>query len=211
MNHKYRRELFPITIFQGSVENNEILKELTIPHIKSTKNISNSAPDGWFTNKIITSFDKEELNKNLTEGDVGDELRRQYLKVLSSFFDDYWEISITNLWYNYYENGEYQEDHTHVSVLNDIHFSCVHFLSYDSNIHAPLTFNDPLRLTRNFSMEMKSNRYSERYNIFPKEGDFVMFPSYLSHEVKPGKPTPQYPRITISFNINVNSYGNEPN
>ena len=33
-----------------------------------------------------------------------------------------------------------------------------------------------------------------------------MFPSYLEHEVKAGPPTPEYPRITISFNIRLNKH-----
>ena len=31
----------------------------------------------------------------------------------------------------------------------------------------------------------------------------IMFPSYLEHEVKSGRPTPDNPRITISFNLNL--------
>lgn len=212
MNHKYRRELFPITIFQGSVEDNQLLKKQIIPEIELLKEKTKTPPDGWFTDKIITSFNKEGMNDYFESSDAGTELKRQYLKVVDSFFDDDWEISIVNLWFNYYKDGEYQEDHTHVSSsLNEIHFACVHFLSYNPEIHSPLTFNDPLKIMRGLSLEMKTNRISERYNIFPNEGDFIMFPSYLGHEVKPGQPTPNYPRITISFNISVRRYGNGSN
>ena len=36
-----------------------------------------------------------------------------------------------------------------------------------------------------------------------------MFPIYLEHEVKSGPPTPEYPRMTISFNIRITKFGEE--
>ena len=33
-----------------------------------------------------------------------------------------------------------------------------------------------------------------------------MFPAYLKHEVKSYPPTPDEPRITVSFNITVTEY-----
>ena len=50
-------------------------------------------------------------------------------------------------------------------------------------------------------VELDRNDYSATWCPHTKEGDFIMFPSYLSHCVKPGKPTPDYPRITIAFNF----------
>ena len=38
------------------------------------------------------------------------------------------------------------------------------------------------------------------------EGDLIMFPSYLMHEVKANKPTPGNPRISIAFNFAVTQY-----
>ena len=38
-----------------------------------------------------------------------------------------------------------------------------------------------------------------------------MFPSFLRHSVYPSPPTPDYPRITISFNVVVSEYGTQKN
>ena len=54
---------------------------------------------------------------------------------------------------------------------------------------------------------MKSTHYSEKYNPPVIEGDLLMFPSYLEHEVKSYPPTLDKPRVTISFNLSVMSYG----
>ena len=93
--------------------------------------------------------------------------------------------------------------------INPTHFACVHFLSFDPEIHAPLTFADPLALIRGHSIDMNNTNYSEKYCPPVTEGDLLMFPSYLDHEVKSYPPTPDKPRVTVSFNLTVMSYGND--
>jgi hypothetical protein len=119
-------------------------------------------------------------------------------------------VQIDEIWYNSYSNGEYQEAHNHVGdPINPTHFACVHFLSFDPEIHAPLTFADPLALIRGHSIDMNNTNYSEKYCPPVTEGDLLMFPSYLDHEVKSYPPTPDKPRVTVSFNLTVMSYGND--
>ena len=36
-----------------------------------------------------------------------------------------------------------------------------------------------------------------------KEGDVLLFPCYMQHEVRPSKPTPEYPSVTVSWNIKI--------
>ena len=73
----------------------------------------------------------------------------------------------------------------------------------------PVAFVDPIETTRYTSLEMKSNHYSNQYYPEIKEGDLLMFPSYLSHFVRPSEPTPGNPRITVSFNLALNHYGEQ--
>ena len=35
----------------------------------------------------------------------------------------------------------------------------------------------------------------------------MMFPCWLEHEVRPGKRTPDYPRVSVALNINVKEFG----
>ena len=208
VHNPYRKELFPTTIFQRGVDNNQRLKELIIPYIEKTKfNGDNKIPERWLTNDLITSFDNEDVNRVLLEdNDIGAELQIQYGDVIDQFFDEPYELNIQAMWYNVYTNGEWQESHTHLGgVGSPIHFACIHFLSFDPDIHTPVTFIDPLITTRALSLEMKSNGYNDKVNLKYEEGDLIMFPSYLSHEVRPSKPS-TYPRITISFNIAVLNY-----
>ena len=195
-----RIEIYPISYYKGNVEDNEKLKGMIMPFVEKTKDDCQT-PEGWLTTNITTSFENDEISRNLSDNV---ELKRQYFNVIKRFFDEKFTVQIDEIWYNSYSNGEYQEAHNHVGdPINPTHFACVHFLSFDPEIHAPLTFADPLALIRGHSIDMNNTNYSEKYCPPVTEGDLLMFPSYLEHEVKAGRPTPGNPRITISFNLNL--------
>ena len=203
-----RKQIFPVSYYQGQVENNDILKEQLLSRINFTKN-KVQVPPGWTTTKIITSINSDKVNKFLYDNE---ELSKQYLDVIESFCDDDYIIEIDEIWFNYYIDGEYQEQHNHIDSAQDQRrridkltptFSCVHFLCYDKEVHNPLTFRDPMYMTRSHSFEFASHEYQDNHTPDISEGDIIMFPSYLEHEVKAGKPTPNNPRITISFNLKL--------
>ena len=60
-----------------------------------------------------------------------------------------------------------------------------------------------MSMTRSHSFEFESHHHDDLHYPDISEGDMIMFPSYLEHEVKAGKPTPNNPRITISFNLQL--------
>jgi len=203
-------EIFPITIFKSRIEDNTQLK-----HLISNKIILNSnhlkIPNNWSTNNIKTSFNGEPEGFELFfEGSPYLKMVSQrYYDCIHHIFDRDFSISINKIWYNVYNDGEYQEEHDHIGgPFSPSHFSCIHFLSFDPEQHDPPEFKDPLAQLRNLSVEFESNNCGEIYVPKVKEGDLLMFPSYLVHRVLPCKKT-DYPRITISFNITVLSYGNE--
>lgn len=204
----HRKELFPVSIFQASVPDNQRLKDILIPFVKENRHQLTCPPE-WLTTNIATSYHSDEIESTLLGGsEISQELRLQYMQVMESFFEYDWGINVGAMWFNYYENGEYQEAHTHVgNYQSPIHFACVHFLSYDPEVHSPLVFKDPLETVRATSLELRSSNYQQKHHLNVQEGDLVMFPSYLYHEVKAGPPTPDNPRITISFNVRVTKYG----
>ena len=51
---------------------------------------------------------------------------------------------------------------------------------------------------------MIKEELERRYNFAPKEGEFIMFPSWLRHNVLPTNGPPEDPRISIAWN----TYGN---
>ena len=198
-----RIDLFPVSYYRGAVEDNDKLKELILPIVESTVEECET-PEGWLTTNITTSFCSEKISTklaNLTE------VKRQYFNVIKGFFDDKFRLEIDDIWYNSYTNGEYQEAHNHCGdALAPTHFACVHFLSFNPKIHAPLTFLDPMETLRHLSINMKSENYDDRHYPRVREGSLVMFPAYLKHEIKSYPPHPEEPRITVSFNITVTEY-----
>lgn len=205
MKNPHRKELFPITIYHGAVPNNDKLKELILPLIEETKD-NNIHPDEWMTHKINTSiFNQDTNNFIFGRTKTGEEIRDQYQQVWDSFFDGEFAIGMQESWYNYYTDGEYQEAHSHCGDWETpLHFACVHYLSFDPERHTATTFNDPLEANKTICFD--DRRYDWKHTPDVKEGDFIMFPAYLSHEVKACPPTPDYPRITIATNIRVMSF-----
>ena len=203
-----RKTIFPVSYYHGKVENNDRLKGQLLPHINSKKDRL-FVPEGWTTTKIITSIEDDRVNEFLFDCK---ELKEQYIDVIESFCDDKYIIEIDEIWFNYYIDGEYQEQHNHLESAMEVRtkstsptstFSCIHFLCYDKEVHNPVVFKDPISIIRSHSFEFASNNYDEGHKHDISEGDMIMFPSYLEHEVKAGRPTPGNPRITISFNLNL--------
>jgi hypothetical protein len=209
-----RIQIFPVTYFKAPVEDNESVKEVLVPKIMKDV-VELPIPEGWFTNKLMTSYMGEKPGKEIFFGEdrtYQSLLETRYANCLDSFFENIpYKIVIDKIWYNCYLDGEFQEAHHHLSELNSkytpAHFSCVHFLSFDPTRHKPVRFHDSIAQIRYMSYELENNGYSEHHYPDIQEGDFIMFPSYLVHSVQPSPPTLDYPRITIAMNIRVLEYG----
>lgn len=201
-------EIFPITIFKAKVPDNNNLKSLLSSRIISNSNLV-KIPSKWSTNKVKTSFEGEPEGSEIFSEDSPylKMVSEKYAECMQYIFDREFTFYINKIWYNVYSDGEYQEEHDHLgNPFNQSHFSCIHFLSFNPEEHTSPEFIDPLCQLRNLSIEFESNRWGEIYSPIIEEGDLLMFPSYLVHRVLPCKKT-DYPRITISFNMTVLSYG----
>ena len=166
-------------------------------------------PDGWLTDNLLTSYDADDFNFDLfSKSEV---TQRLYEKYILRFFDKPTKVNVLDMWFNYYSNGEYQESHTHIQpdmFVGRTHFSCIHYLKFDPEIHQPTVFSDPLAMIRlTNSIELDSNNYSDKYEPQVREGSIIMFPPYLEHYVPKSNPTPDNPRITVAFNIVLEEYG----
>ena len=210
MRNHYKRTLFPVTLYHTNVRENSVIQREVLASIqKCYEEKKLPIPDGWLTDKLITSFDEDELNHKIFESNKIHEL---YMKYVSSVFDKPVSFSLEDMWFNYYIDGEYQEEHHHINPTPfqpPVHFSCVHYLKFDEEVHQSTTFHDPISALRSHSFEMDSNHCKENWSPKVKEGDLLIFPSYLVHHVEKSEPTPNNPRITIAFNLRLLSYGTE--
>jgi len=191
-----KKELFSVPIHHGTISNNDFLKKKLLPRIELTRE-KVELPEDWDTHKLVTSFNHCDFNDAIFD----DMTYFTYMDCLRDTFDDTGTTLIQKLWYNYYADGEYQEVHNHLGdMFSPTHMCGVHFLQYDKDIHEPLVFEDPMMKLRSFGWEIATD-YCESYAVDASEGDVIFFPPYLDHKVKSGKPTPEYPRITVAFNI----------
>ena len=211
MRNHYKKVLFPIHLFQTNIRENSIIQEEVLNKIQKLYHSNQlDVPEGWLTDNIFTTFNREDINSHLFH--KKSKIIQYYTSYVRKFFDKPVEFEIDDIWLNVYSKGEYQEEHTHLTP--DIfspraHFSCIHYLKFDENVHVPVTFNDPIATMRFNTLEMESNYYVERWSPSIEEGDLLMFPPYLSHFVSKSEPTPNNPRISIAFNIRIHKYGEQ--
>ena len=210
MRNHYKKILFPVTLYHTNIRENSVIEREVLGSIqKCYEDKELPIPDGWLTDKLTTSFDRDELNHKIFNSEKIHEL---YVKYVSSVFDKPVSFSLEDMWFNYYIDGEYQEEHHHINptpFLPPVHFSCVHYLKFDKEEHTATTFHDPISTLRSHSFEMESNYCKENWTPKVEEGDLLIFPSYLVHHVKKSKPTPNNPRITVAFNLRLLSYGTD--
>jgi len=202
-------DLFPVTIYQTEISNNDYLKDLMLSEIVEISEHL-EIPSDWLTTKLKTSFLGEPKGMEVIEK-YKSILKNEYVRCLSDIFDKEYKVKLVddNIWYNVYTDGEYQELHDHIGqALNPFHWSCIHFLSFKKGEHNPPEFRDPIAQVRQLSIAMEDDWVGEYYVPSVEEGTFLMFPTYLQHRVLPCVKT-NYPRVTFSFNLRVLQYGEQ--
>ena len=211
MINYYKKILFPIHLFQANIRENPLIQSDILQSIQTLYTKKNlEIPEGWLTDNIFTTFNKDQINSHLFNKES--KIVQYYHQYVRKFFDEPVEFEIDDIWLNVYSNGEYQEEHTHLTpdiFMPRSHFSCIHYLKFDPDVHVPVTFVDPIATMRYNTLEMKSNRYLDRWSPRISEGDLIMFPPYLGHFVSKSEPTPDNPRISVAFNIRIHKYGDQ--
>ena len=109
------------------------------------------------------------------------------------------DIYITNSWINYTETGQYHHKHNHPNSF----ISGVFYFKA-----TPEQDNIQFCSDRYCQLMIESKEYNRlnsiNYFIGVSSGDLLLFPSRLSHEVKPSLNSE--PRISLSFNTFIKGY-----
>ena len=114
-------------------------------------------------------------------------------------------VYTSNIWYNEYNYNDFQESHCHSGI--DSFYSFVYILkSKDINVDSKLVFENPR------SSHLKSiiignrmdsiDNYKKEYIPNLSEGDLIVFPSHMKHNVTFHK-NKNDSRISISGNISM--------
>lgn len=116
-----------------------------------------------------------------------------FLSNMKEINSDYWipsESEVSEIWYNLYQKGDYQDMHTHLGPLHTIfNFSGIYILSSKEPNKTVFKEEGIIPGYPAFNYEHTTENL--------EEGTVLIFPSSLLHMVKPCEDQ----RVTISFNI----------
>ena len=153
-------------------------------------------PPGWGC-KLRTEFESSHLNR----------YKDYYDDIMHKFTVDVGvsncKCNIYETWLNYYEGpGHFQEEHDHLPGF----YSGIHYIKFDPEVHSQTQFVNPLHQMYTFmngDIEFEDHDDSTKQFWAPdtKEGDIIIFPSFLRHMVPVSHHTDA--RITLAFNINT--------
>jgi len=107
------------------------------------------------------------------------------------------QISIGQCWININRKGHLNMPHIHPNT----DFAGIYFIKTDSN--TPIGFKNPDPMIQQYEYRYTDyNAYNTEGHIYyPKDNDFIMFPSHIPHWVDENKT--DIPRISLAFNIKI--------
>lgn len=172
--------IFDLDIDMGS------LKDAVNKEVKEDpEGVQYSNIGGWHSNSIV-------------ENPAFEELLQVQNRCIEEYIKNYYSVKygIMNSWININNIGDFNARHVHPA-------SAVSGCFYLQAPAGAIVFEDP----RNLDMLELYHISPENYRVFPvepKEGQFVVFPSFLPHWVTPN--TSSTSRISIATNYKI-----EPN
>jgi hypothetical protein len=197
--------IFPAQfIYWSSVKNHSKIKEKYYPLILKNKNEYGSkfietvnkrwncdCYSSFFSPKDTKNiFDNDFLNEVIW--DPFDEMLDEFIKFpINLPIPIPKQSNISDIWYNHYDKGMYQEVHNHSPNNKVVHFSGIYLMELNEDNTTTFVYKNECKL------------YSSVSNIFNYktkhigEGNVIIFPSELLHYVNPSLKS----RTTVSFNI----------
>lgn len=174
--------LFEIPIFIDEID------------LKKIKLIKRPLEKTWISKtKSSYTSNVDENVENVIEKDSLIYLLQKIVKLLEEKVQHKFEISLINIWENIYSDNDYQEPHIHTKT----DFSFIIYKRVEEDGGKTLFFNP----SRNFIDPFFniSHLFDKTYKPKCKEGQLILFPSFLEHMVL--KTSNQH---TISGNIRFN-------
>ena len=200
MTKEMTRELFfSVPVFHYNIEEhkeiNKKLKKIILDWKEKQEGLQVSNVLGWHSNYVESaiSFAPEKINFFTN---IIDELQKKICEVEEYKFD----LKITSLWAMVNKKYAYNTQHTHPGC----HWAGVYYVQCPPKCGS-LVFkigeprqSYPQPIYKKQSHELQQHQFTT-LRIQPEEGQVVMFPSWLQHEVEPNLSDED--RISISFNL----------
>jgi hypothetical protein len=191
-------EIFPSQfVYYSKIENHSEIKQKYLPIIQEdlkTNKFLYESLTTWSCNVVSSFFGNRKKNLIMFEDDFYDEIVWKSLKKLKeelcqkvSLYEFPKKIKLTEIWYNAYEQGYFQEYHKH----GRSNFSGIYLI----DLHEE---NKTV-----FKQELVPSITLDKYCLYDtkhlQEGTVIIFPANLSHCVRPCENS----RVSISFNLKI--------
>jgi len=172
---------------------NEVRVDNIFPNLIAVKNLNLSEfkIEGQKFKKTFESKIKTTLKGNtLFDKRTMNYLNIQITEILSYLMKPYCKnflFNLSDIWINKYGKNDYQGSHVHPTDFS--------FIIYYKTDKSYTVFDSPVKNL----LESKANKiFDHDYETNYKEGDIIIFPSYLQHWVKPNSSN-----MTIAGNIKI--------
>ena len=199
MSEKIIHKLFASPVFQFKIENYETLNKQLSEYIYDLKKndsegIQRSNVNGWHSKNF--KIEKDNTPYNFVKAIHG------HIKevIVEGFGWKYVpeKVGMSEIWAIINKKGTFNKSHNHPgSYLSAAYYvkaprNCGNINFYDPN--EIKKFNSP-------AIENLTELSTSGFSIKPEEGNLLIFPSYLYHDV--GKNLSDDDRIVISFNVSI--------
>ena len=209
-------QMFPTTIFQGKVN----LNHLDVAH--HCRSIISTVEQGDPLTEYTTYFDgdaREQTHAQPWFNEFANQMKDTYVEFCRSQYNiDFNGITREDIhffaWVNVYKEPHEHEVHHHVKsrlsgtyyIETDSYSEPIKFWNPNpAAIHSQSGNDDEMQGPNDQYMITGSPAYQTEFKFLPKNGDFLLWPSYLMHSVPQGrsrgKEKKGYERISISFNL----------
>jgi len=176
----------------------------SIQHLK----IINDDFNNLLLSKLKEAEDKNYLNEasNIFGVQTKDVMCEEIFKVIEVLMDQCLtdlfggcktKFHITNFWINKNNKGSFNRTHVHPGCQ----LSAVYYVKAPKNC-GDIVFSNPnvASVMQGFD-KLKEPEFQSEYLFKPEDGLFILFPSYMPHEVLPNQSDEE--RISASFNVQV--------
>ena len=191
--------LFPSPIQISNIDDEVLNKNLLKDVLAFNSKNKNTPPGSWNAN-LSTSFSSDfnmfELKSfSSLKPHIYDQAT-QYCRELGYDVASN-PLIITDIWYNIYRPGDWQEAHIHAdNIISGIYYVSAPEGCGELVMHSPYAEN---MLTAPISEPNPLNAVSARF--YPKTGQMILFKSNLRHSVMVNKNKKK--RISIAFNLTM--------
>lgn len=186
----FANPILQINLFESHKEFILPLKKLAMSHYKNIKGVEKSNRGGYQTNFISNNKLCENFINSI-KNYICDYIEKIGIKIPFSF-------KIHRPWINVSGPNSYNVAHCH----GENHFSFVFYIQVPEK-SGNLVFDSPVLHHKTNMIKFQSYPFwnSDCFIIYPKVGDLIVFPSYMSHLVEPNKS--KKIRISLASNLDI--------